>query len=68
MLVQDLLRQAPSEDGLVTVLQVMETCRTVKLLHGKGRPRLAFARRPQRVLHYYFLDREFGLMYVRIQT
>src|SRR5258708_11647102 len=25
-LVQDLLRQSPREDGLVTVLQVMETC------------------------------------------
>jgi hypothetical protein len=67
-LVQELLRQAPRDEGLVTVLQVMETCRTVKLLHGKGRPHLAFARRPQRVLYYYFLDADFGLMYVRIQT
>jgi len=67
-LVQGLLRQSPRDEGLVTVLQVMETCRTVKLLHGQGRPRLAFARRPQRVLYYYFLDAEFGLLYVRIQT
>ena len=67
-LVQSLLRQCPQEEGLVTVLQVMETCRTVKLRHGQGRPRLAFARRPQRVLYYYFLDPEFGLMYVRVQT
>jgi hypothetical protein len=67
-LVQDLLRQSPRSHGLITVLQAMETCRTVKLLHGQGRPRLAFARRPQRVLYYYFLDHEFGLMYVRLQT
>lgn len=67
-LVQDLLRQTPRPEGLITVLQVMETCRTVKLLHGAGRPRLAFARRPQRVLYYYFLDPEFGLMHVRLQT
>jgi hypothetical protein len=67
-LVQDLLRQRPHNDGLVTVLQVMETCRTVKLLHGKDRPRLAFTRRPQRVLYYYFLDPEFGLIYIRVQT
>ena len=67
-LVQDLLRQCPREEGLVTVLQVMETCRTVKLRHGQGRPCLAFARRPQRVLYYYFLDPEFGLMHVRLQT
>jgi hypothetical protein len=67
-LVRALLRQTPRDEGLVTVLQVMETCRTVKLRHGQGRPQLAFARRPQRVLYYYFLDREFGLMHVRIQT
>lgn len=67
-LVQDLLRETPRQEGLVTVLQVMETCRTVKLLYGKGRPRLAFARRLQRVLYYYFLDAEFGLMHVRVQT
>jgi hypothetical protein len=67
-LVRDLLRQSPRNEGLVTVLQVMETCRTVKLLHGNNRPRLAFAPRPQRVLYYYFLDPEFGLMHVRIQT
>jgi hypothetical protein len=67
-LVQDLLREAPRQEGLVTVLQVMETCRTVKLIHGKGRPRLVFAKRPQRVLYYYFLDPEFGLMHVRMQT
>ncbi len=67
-LVQDLRRQSPQKEGLVTVLQVMETCRTVKLRHGQGRPRLAFARRPQRVLYYYFLDPEFGLMHIRVQT
>lgn len=67
-LVQKLLRESPRQEGLVTVLQVMETCRTVKLLHGKGRPRLAFTKRPQRVLYYYFLDPEFGLMHVRLQT
>ena len=66
--VQDLLRQSPRAEGLITVLQVMENCRTVKLLHGQGRPCLSFRRRPQRVLYYYFLDPEFGLMYVRIQT
>ncbi len=67
-LVQELLRKCPSEEGLVTVLQVMETCRTVKLRYGEGRPRLVFARRPQRVLYYYFLDPAFGLIYVRLQT
>lgn len=29
---------------------------------------LVHARRPQRVLYFYFLDRDVGLMYVRIQS
>jgi hypothetical protein len=67
-LVQKLLHERPRPEGLLTVLQVMETCRTVKLRQGQGRPRLAFACRPQRVLYYYFMDPQYGLMYVRLQT
>lgn len=67
-LVRKLLRERPHDDGLVTVLCCMETCRSVKLLHGKQRPRLAFRHRPQRVLYFYFLDADFGLIHVRLQT
>jgi hypothetical protein len=67
-LIQDLLRQRRPADGLVAVLCCQETCRTVKLRHGHGRPRLVWAYRPQRVLYYYFLDPDFGLLHVRLQT
>ncbi len=67
-LIHKLLREKPHDDGLVAVLCCKEHCRTVKLLHGNQRPRLASRPRPQRVLYFYFLDPEFGLMYVRIQT
>jgi len=67
-LIHKLLREKPHGDGLVAVLCCKEHCRTVKLLHGNQRPRLAFRPRPQRVLYFYFLDAEFGLMYVRVQT
>jgi hypothetical protein len=67
-LIHQLLREKPHGDGLVAVLCCKEHCRTVKLLHGNQRPRLAFRPRPQRVLYFYFLDPEFGLMYVRVQT
>ena len=67
-LIHKLLREKPHADGLVAVLCCKEHCRTVKLLHGKQRPRLAFRLRPQRVLYFYFLDPHFGLMYVRVQT
>jgi hypothetical protein len=65
---QDIIRRDRLTEGLVGVLCVQETCGTVKLMHAKGRPRLVHAKRPQRVLYYYFLDREFGLMHVRLQT
>lgn len=67
-LIQDIIRCDQVTEGLVAVLCVQETCRTVKLAHGKERPRLVFAKRPQRVLYYYFIDREFGLMYIRLET
>lgn len=67
-LVEELLRAQPHADGLVAVLCCQECCRTVKLMGGKDRPRLVFARRPQRVLYFYFLDPQFGLVHVRLQT
>lgn len=66
--IQELIRQDRLSQGLVAVLCVQETCRTVKLVHGEKRPRLIFARRPQRVLYFYSLDADFGLMYVRLET
>lgn len=67
-LIQELIRKDRLSQGLVAVLCVQETCRTVKLKYGRGRPELVFARRPQRVLYYYRLDPEFGLIYLRLQT
>lgn len=66
--IQELIRQDKITEGLVAVLCVMETCRTVSLKRGKTRPWLSYKRRPQRVLYYYFLDREFGLMHIRLET
>jgi hypothetical protein len=67
-LVQEQIRARQLSEGLVCVLCCQETCRTVKLRYGDGRPRLVFAFRPQRVLYFYFLDGQFGLRHVRVQT
>lgn len=74
-LIDEILRERQPGDGLIAVLCVQETCRTVKLRYGKDRPRLEFAYRPQRVLYYYYLDPNFGrrpslrlCARVRIQT
>jgi len=67
-LIQDLIRRDGLSEGLVAVLCVQETCRTVKLKYAQGRPELVFAPRPQRVLYYYRLDPQCGLVYLRLQT
>jgi hypothetical protein len=67
-LVQQQIRDRRLSDGLVCVLCCQESCRTVKLRYGDGRPRLVFTCRPQRVLYFYFLDPQFGLRHVRVQT
>lgn len=56
------------KEGLVGVLCVMESCPTFKLGLGKDRPCFRRCYVPQRVLYYYFVDRELGLMHVRLQT
>jgi hypothetical protein len=58
----------PVSDGLIGVLCVMESCPTFKLAHGEGRPCFVSKKVPQRVLYYYFWDKDLGLMHVRLQT
>ncbi len=62
------LAHAPVPQGLVGVLCVMEACPTFKLAPGDDRPGFVSRKVPQRVLYYYFLDRQLGLMHVRLQT
>lgn len=67
-LVKSTIAQERLTEGLVRVICCQENCRTLKLLYGEGRPWLGYTFRPQRVLYYYFLDPQFGLMYIRLQT
>lgn len=62
------LARSPVVAGLVGVLCVMEACRTFKLAPGQDRPGFVARQVPQRVLYYYFVDKELGLMHVRLQT
>lgn len=66
--IRGIIHEQRITEGLVAVLCVQEHCRTVGLKYAKNRPRLVFKRRPQRVLYYYWIDPQFGLMYVRLQT
>ncbi len=55
-------------EGLVCVFSVLEPCRTFRLAYGQGRPRLLSAHRKCLSLYFYILDKQFGLMHVRLQT
>jgi hypothetical protein len=57
-------------EGLVCVLTCVEPCHSYFLRKDKERKWLHLAKGPRKCLHvyYYFVDREFGLMHVRVQT
>ena len=55
-------------EGLIAVFAAVEACGSFKVAYGQGRPRIVRAARKCLCLYFYFLDREFGFMHVRIQT
>src|SRR5271155_1215121 len=67
-LVDGILRKRPILEGLICVLCCMECCPSFKLIYGKGCPRLVNTRRQQRVLYFYFLNPELGLIHIRLTT
>ena len=57
-------------EGLVCVLTSVEACWSYDVRGNRARGRLEIVRRRRKCLHlyFYFVDREFGLMHVRLQT
>ena len=65
---QSLIRDQGISEGLVGILCTLETCPSFALVPGPKRPQFVSRPRQQRVLYYYFLDPQFGLIHVRLQT
>ena len=65
---QKLIRDQGIVEGLVGILCTLETCPSFALIPGPERPRFVSRPRQQRVLYYYFLDPQFGLIHIRLQT
>jgi hypothetical protein len=65
---QNLVREQRITEGLVGILCTLETCPSFALVPGPKRPQFVSRPRQQRVLYYYFLDPQFGLIHVRLQT
>jgi len=57
-------------EGLVCVLSAVEPCHSFIVKGNAATQRLEVVRVPRKCLHYYFyyLDREFGLIHVRLQS
>jgi len=55
-------------EGLVCVLRCVEPCMSFGIHRRKGVVRLCAEQRKCLHLYYYYLDREFGLMHVRVAT
>jgi hypothetical protein len=55
-------------EGLVCAYGTMETCRTSRVRYDERGPKVSADRRVCLVVYFYFMDREFGLMHVKIQT
>ena len=63
------LLESPVDDGLICVLKTLESCKTAKV-YGSDEGKLVVKSCYTKCLHYYlyYLDREFGFMFVKIQT
>ena len=68
-LAKDLLLSSPVQEGLICVLKTLESCRTAKVVGG-GEGKHFLKSSSTKCLHYYlyYLDKEFGFMFVKIQT
>lgn len=69
---QDWARELADKDGvtegLVGILSVLEPCRTFSLVWQQGKPLIRPAKRKCLFLYYYFVDRDLGLIHVKVQT
>jgi hypothetical protein len=68
--VQQLLRQHRSGDGLVAVLSCVEPCRSFEIQRDRATKQLKLRPAWRKCLHYYhyYRDPQWGLMQVRLQT
>jgi len=55
-------------EGLVCVFSVLEQNKSFSMRYGKNKPRLAPCYPRCMTLYFYFIDREFGFIHIRLQA
>jgi hypothetical protein len=70
MLAQDVARRDRVTEGLICVLGCVEPCQSFSIRKDARTKTLMLVPAKRKCLHYYFyyLDREFGLMHVRLES
>lgn len=55
-------------EGLICIFAILEQAQSFQLRYGEQRPQLISTQPRCLCLYFYYLDRDFGLMHVRLQT
>lgn len=68
--IKSILQSRGTETGLVHIFSAMETCTCYKPNHNKNTGKTSLVYAAGKCLHYYFyfIDKEFGLCYLRVPT
>ena len=69
-LAREILRTDPVVEGLICVLSCVEPCQSFTIRRDRATHHLQLTSQERKCLHlyFYYLDRDFGLMHVRLQT
>lgn len=67
---QTIMQRNKIERGLICILSCVEPCQAFDIARDRSTKSLQLVKRQRKCLHlyFYFIDREFGLMHVRLQT
>jgi hypothetical protein len=67
---REILTRDAVTEGLVCIFSCVESCRTFTVRGNRATKRLHLVREERKCLHFYFyfVDRAFGLMHVRLQS
>src|SRR5918996_4014176 len=67
---REILARDGITNGLVCIFSCVESCRAFTVRGDRQTKRLRLVQEDRRCIHlyFYFLDRDFGLMHVRLQT
>jgi len=64
------LENSPVDEGLICVIATVETCTSLDIYKNKETFKLELRNRQRKCLYlyFYYLDKEFGFMHVKLQT